>query len=70
MTGMRDGVGICSTLAFTDPIVAMYLILCEYNTSRPGMLDLFLVLCKFLRSEVHGAVVVFTAIGLGPLVTV
>jgi hypothetical protein len=68
----------CSALSSSSdwaPDVSVY---CQFHHDRAcsiahweaAVLDLFLVLCKFFDSEEHGAVVVFTAIGLGPLVTV
>ena len=49
---MRHGVGI-DPLSLHDPIVATYLILCDYNTPRPGMLPFISAVQKNLQLPVQ-----------------
>ena len=49
---MRHGVGI-DPLSLHDPIVATYLILCDYNTPRPGMLPFIFPVQKNLQLPVQ-----------------
>jgi hypothetical protein len=56
MADMHNGVGIRSTLASTDPTVAMHPIQCDYSTRRGGMLDQKKIVRKNLQSTVADAV--------------
>ena len=49
---MRDGVGI-HPVSLEDPIVATYLILCDYNMPRPGMLPFIFPVQKNLQLPVQ-----------------
>ena len=49
---MHDGVGI-QPVSLEDPIVATYLILCDYNTPRPGMLPFIFAVQKNLQLPVQ-----------------
>ena len=51
---MHDGVGI-QPVSLEDPIVATYLILCDYNTPRPGMLPFIFAVQKNLQLPVQVA---------------
>jgi len=49
---MRHGVGI-HPVSLEDPIVATYLILCDYNTPSPGMLPFIFPVQKNLQLPVQ-----------------